>query len=360
MATSYSKQVDENNILLLRDILSELPQYVTIAFRGIELTTSTRTRLGYARDIKIFYEFLCEHNPYYKGKTPMDIKTDDLSQLEAEDIEEFLDAMRLYEKNGRTYTNGEQALKRKLSALRVFFAYLYKNNRISSNAAEKVDMPKIHDKKIIRMEPNEVANFLDNVEYGNGLTERQKKYHEKNKVRDLALLSLMLSTGMRVSECVGIDINDVDFDNMRIKILRKGGKEAYVYFSDEASDALIEYLNERKKMVAEKGHENALFLSGQLKRISVRSVENIVKKYSLSAVPLKHITPHKLRSTFGTELYRATDDIYLVADVLGHTDVNTTRKHYADMDEDRKRRYRNEVQLREKRNTINADLDKRI
>ena len=68
MATSYSKQVDENNILLLRDILSELPQYVTIAFRGIELTTSTRTRLGYARDIKIFYEFLCEHNPYYKGK----------------------------------------------------------------------------------------------------------------------------------------------------------------------------------------------------------------------------------------------------------------------------------------------------
>lgn len=358
MATSYSKQVDENNILLLRDILSELPQYVTIAFRGIELTTSTRTRLGYARDIKIFYEFLCEHNPYYKGKTPMDIKADDLSRLEAEDIEEFLDAMRLYEKNGRTYTNGEQALKRKLSALRVFFAYLYKNNRISSNAAEKVDMPKIHDKKIIRMEPNEVANFLDNVEYGNGLTERQKKYHEKNKVRDLALLSLMLSTGMRVSECVGIDINDVDFDNMRIKILRKGGKEAYVYFSDEASDALIEYLNERKKMVAEKGHENALFLSGQLKRISVRSVENIVKKYSLSAVPLKHITPHKLRSTFGTELYRATDDIYLVADVLGHTDVNTTRKHYADMDEDRKRRYRNEVQLREKRNTINADLDK--
>jgi integrase/recombinase XerC len=360
MATSYSKQVDENNILLLRDILSELPQYVTIAFRGIELTTSTRTRLGYARDIKIFYEFLCEHNPYYKGKTPMDIKTDDLSRLEAEDIEEFLDVMRLYEKNGRTYTNGEQALKRKLSALRVFFAYLYKNNRISSNAAEKVDMPKIHDKKIIRMEPNEVANFLDNVEYGNGLTERQKKYHEKNKVRDLALLSLMLSTGMRVSECVGIDINDVDFDNMRIKILRKGGKEAYVYFSDEASDALIEYLNERKKMVAEKGHENALFLSGQLKRISVRSVENIVKKYSLSAVPLKHITPHKLRSTFGTELYRATDDIYLVADVLGHTDVNTTRKHYADMDEDRKRRYRNEVQLREKRNTINTDLDKRI
>ena len=322
MAKTYSKQVDENNILLLREILSELPQYVTIAFRGIENTTSTRTRLGYARDIKIFYEYLCEYNPYFKKKTPRDIKTDDLSRLEAEDIEEFLDAMRLY-----------------------------KNNSIDSNAAEKVDMPKIHEKKIVRMEPNEVANFLDNVEYGDGLTERQKKYHEKNKVRDLALLSLMLSTGMRVSECVGIDINDVDFDNMRIKIMRKGGKEAYVYFSDEASETLTKYLDERKKIIPETGHENALFLSSQQKRISVRSVENIVKKYSLTSVPLKHITPHKLRSTFGTELYRATDDIYLVADVLGHSDVNTTRKHYADMDEDRKRRYRNEVQLREKRNT---------
>ena len=357
-AKPYNKQVDENNILLLRDILSELPQYATIAFRGIENTTSTRTRLGYARDIKTFYEYLCENNPFFRDKTPLDITTEDLSRLEAEDIEEFLHAMKLYTKNGRTYTNGEQALKRKLSALRVFFAYLYKNDRISSNAAEKVDMPKIHDKKIIRMEPNEVADFLDNVEYGSGLTERQKKYHEKNKVRDLALLSLMLSTGMRVSECVGIDIHDIDFDNMRIKIIRKGGKEAFVYFSDEASEALIKYLEERKKLVPESGHENALFLSSQLKRISVRSVENIVKKYSLTSVPLKHITPHKLRSTFGTELYRATDDIYLVADVLGHSDVNTTRKHYADMDEDRKRRFRNEVQLREKRPVVNEDLDR--
>ena len=192
-AKPYNKQVDENNILLLRDILSELPQYATIAFRGIENTTSTRTRLGYARDIKTFYEYLCENNPFFRDKTPLDITTEDLSRLEAEDIEEFLHAMKLYTKNGRTYTNGEQALKRKLSALRVFFAYLYKNDRISSNAAEKVDMPKIHDKKIIRMEPNEVADFLDNVEYGSGLTERQKKYHEKNKVRDLALLSHLCS-----------------------------------------------------------------------------------------------------------------------------------------------------------------------
>lgn len=349
MATTYSKQIDENNILMLRQLLLELPHYATIVFRGIEHTTSTRTRLGYARDIKLFYQFLCDNNPYFKGKYPKEITTDDLSSLEAEDIEEYLDYIKLYKKDGRTYTNGEQSIKRKLSALRIFFNYLYKHDRITSNPVEKVDMPKIHEKKIIRMDPNEVAEFLDTVEYGNKLTERQKKFHERTKVRDLAILTLMLGTGIRVSECVGIDINDIDFDNMRIKILRKGGKEAFVYFSDEVCEALLSYLDERKNIETISGHENALFLSSHKKRITVRAIENLVKKYSQTSVPLKHITPHKLRSTYGTELYRATDDIYLVADVLGHTDVNTTRKHYADMDEDRKRKFRNEVQLREKR-----------
>lgn len=352
MANAYSDELNEKNILLMREVLSELPSYVKIVFRGIENTTSTRTRLGYARDIKLFYEFLCDEIPCFKGLKPKDISLDDISRLEAEDIEEYLEYLEYYEKNGKKYTNGERSIKRKLSALRIFYGYLYKNNRISSNPAEKVDMPKIHGKTITRMDPNEVANFLDSVEYGNNLTDRQQKFHDKTKVRDLAILTLMLSTGIRVSECVGIDINDIDFDNGRVKVTRKGGYESYVYFGDEANEALENYLMERKNIDACSGHENALFLSSQKKRISVRSVENLVKKYSQASVPSKHITPHKLRSTYGTELYRETGDIYLVADVLGHSDVNTTRKHYADMDEERKRNARNVVQLREKTNEI--------
>ena len=97
-------------------------------------------------------------------------------------------------------------------------------------------------------------------------------------------------------------------------------------------------MKERKEIKAEPGHENAFFLSLQKKRISQRAVENMVKKYARVAAPLKKkISPHKLRSTFGTNLYRETGDIYLVADVLGHTDVNTTRKHYAAIAEDRRR-----------------------
>ena len=140
---------------------------------------------------------------------------------------------------------------------------------------------------------------------------------------------------------------DVDFENDRIKVTRKGGNEAFVFFSDEAEAYLKDYLKERTKVVTKEGHENALFLSSQNRRISVRAMENLVKKYAQITTPLKHITPHKLRSTYGTELYQETGDIYLVADVLGHKDVNTTKKHYAAMDEQKKRAARNIVTLRE-------------
>ena len=113
-------------------------------------------------------------------------------------------------------------------------------------------------------------------------------------------------------------------------------------------DALKEYLKEREHIIPEKGHEDALFLSLQRKRMSVRSVEKLVKKYSRIVTPLKKITPHKLRSTYGTNLYRETGDIYLVADVLGHSDVNTTKKHYAALEDERRRSARNKVRLREK------------
>ena len=217
---------------------------------------------------------------------------------------------------------------------------------ISLNPTIKVDMPKIHEKAIIRMEPNEVAEFLDNVESGNKLTKTQLQSHEKLKTRDLALLTLMLGTGIRVSECVGLDINDVDFDNDRIRVIRKGGSESFVYFGDEVREALLNYLEERKNLTPDEGHENALFISAKKKRLCVRSVELLVKKYAQTVTTVKHITPHKLRSTYGTNLYQESQDIYLVADVLGHKDVNTTRKHYAEIVEENKRSARNIVKLR--------------
>jgi hypothetical protein len=138
----------------------------------------------------------------------------------------------------------------------------------------------------------------------------------------------------------------VDFKTNGVKVHRKGGYETVVYFGDETQAALKRYLEERIKIEAAEGHTNALFLSMQRKRISVRAVELLVKKYSSLVTTMKKITPHKLRSTYGTSLYRETGDIYLVADVLGHKDVNTTKKHYAAIEEDRRRKAANIVKLR--------------
>ena len=236
---------------------------------------------------------------------------------------------------------------RKVSSLRSFYSYFFRNEQIEKNPAALVRMPKLHEKEIIRLEIDEVAKLLDEVEEGDKLTEKQKLYHERTKVRDLAMMSLLLGTGIRVSECVGLNINDVDLDTCGARVYRKGGKESVIYFSDEVRDVLENYLNEREMIDAVPGNEDALFLSMQRKRINVRSVENLVKKYAKLVTPLKKITPHKLRSTYGTSLYRETGDIYLVASVLGHNDVNTTRKHYAAQEEERRRSARNVVRLRE-------------
>ena len=227
------------------------------------------------------------------------------------------------------------------------FKYFYRVEKISENIMERVQLPKLHTKEIIRLDIDEVAMMIDEAENGEGLSDRQKAYHEKTKVRDVALLSLLLGTGIRVSECVGLNISDVDFKNNGILIHRKGGKEVTIYFSDEVKEALQNYCDERVLILEESGHEGAFFLSMQNKRMSVRSVENLVKKYARIISPLKKITPHKLRSTYGTNLYKETGDIYLVADVLGHSDVNTTKKHYAAIEDDRRRSARNAVKLRE-------------
>lgn len=346
-AKNYHDEQNRKNILKLRELLGTLPPFCRQFFRGIEDTTASRTRIAYAYDIRIFFEFLHDTNPVYAKKDITEYPLYILDEVGREDIEEYMEYLSYYVKDGTEYTNDERGKKRKLAALRSFYNYYYRNEMITTNPAALVPMPKMHDKEIIRMEPNEVAILLDQVEDGDKLTKSEQRFHEKTRTRDLALLTLLLGTGMRVSECVGIDINDVDFDNQRVMVRRKGGYEDMVYFGEEVAAALQDYLLERKQVIPLTGHENALFLSIQNRRITVRSVEKLVKKYASRVTTVKKITPHKLRSTYGTALYQETGDIYLVADVLGHKDVNTTRKHYAAMKDENKRRAAKAVRLRE-------------
>ncbi len=344
---SYHKQEDLKNTKKLRELIADLPPYVRDFFRGIEPQTSSRTRIAYAYDLRVFFNYLHGNNSEFGKKELKEISLSDLEALQPVDIEEYLDYVKVYSsKNGLENSNGQTAIKRKLASLRSFYKYFYMRESITYNPAELVAMPKLHEKNIIRLDADEVAELLDHVESGQSLTKKQQDFHEKTKVRDLAIMTLLLGTGIRVSECVGLNLSDVDFRNSGISIYRKGGKESIVYFGDEVEEALRDYLAERKKIVPAEGHENAFFLSSQKKRINVRSVENLVKKYTRTVTTSKNITPHKLRSTYGTSLYRETGDIYLVADVLGHSDVNTTRKHYAALEDEKRRSARDKVHLR--------------
>ncbi|GKH32866.1 tyrosine-type recombinase/integrase [Muricomes sp. OA1] len=347
---TYHEQTYIDNTLRLREILKTMPPFVRDYFRAIEPKSSAKTRISYAYDIRVFFHFLMENNPVYKDYTMDQFTVKDLERIEPVDIEEYQEYLKVYTgSEDKQITNTEKGLARKMSALRSFYAYFFKHQVIEKNPTLLVDMPKLHDKAIIRMDTDEVAALLEYVEHGgDDLTGQRKVYFEKTRNRDLAILTLLLGTGIRVSECVGLDIQDVDFKNNGVKVTRKGGNEMVVYFGEEVENALKMYLyTTRKSITALPGHENALFLSTQRKRMGVQAVENMVKKYARQITPNKKITPHKLRSTYGTALYKETGDIYLVADVLGHKDVNTTKKHYAAIDENRRRQAAGAVKLRE-------------
>lgn len=357
--SSYQEEHQKYVTLKTREMLKELPPYIFDFFRGIEHTTSANTRLAYAYDIRVFFNYIHGAIPTLMAhKSIKEITLDEINQLTARDIECYLEYLSYYEKddealNSETksnqiiaHQNGQNGKARKLASIKTLFHYFYKQSRLTHNPSSIVDMPKIHEKPIIKLEIDEIAKLLDIVESGEQLTEKQKIYHEFTKKRDLAIVAILLGTGIRVSECVGINLEDIDFNYNGIKITRKGGNETIIYFSNEVEGILRDYLQERQAKTC-KDEDHPLFLSLQNKRISVRSVQLLVKKYSVHVTNLKKITPHKLRSTYGTQLYQETGDIYLVADVLGHKDVNTTKKHYAQMDDERKKRAANIIKLRE-------------
>ncbi|MEG0251776.1 MAG: tyrosine-type recombinase/integrase [Christensenellaceae bacterium] len=344
---NYHKELNVKKTLKLREMVRELPSFTQSFFIAMENTTTILTRVNYAADLRIFFHFLVSEVPHFCGMDITKISVEDLKQITVDDLYRYLDYLNLYvNKNEDFIENHEHGKARKIACLRSFFKHYYKKEMLEKNICELLDTPKLHDKAIIRLDANEVANLMDTVESGDKLTKQQLNYHKKNVMRDMAIFTLFLTTGIRVSELVSINIRDIDFDSNMFTVVRKGGNQVILYFDEETAKALCEYLEQRKSQNTYAA-DAPLFLSMQGKRISVRSVEMLVKKYTQLISPLKNISPHKLRSTYGTMLYEETGDIYLVADVLGHKDINTTRKHYAAMSEDNRKKAAKKIKLRE-------------
>ena len=346
MSNNYYLDRNRNNMKKLNEILTTLPAFCSIFFIGIQDTTTPLTRLNYAVDLKTFFNYLVTYETGFFNRPILQITLNDIDNIDSQTIERYMAYLSYYDKdNGEIVTNGEKGKLRKLSTLRAFFKYFFNKDMLKANVASKVSSPKLHEKPIIRLEPQETAELMYSCDTLSGFSDHQKKYNEKFKVRDNAILSLFLTTGIRVSECVGLNVDDINFNLNSFRVTRKGGNQVILYFGEETAQALKDYLHFRDTLNLPK-EERALFISSQGKRMMVRTMEYLVKKYAKVATHLKNITPHKLRSTYGTNLYHETKDIYIVAEVLGHKDVNTTKKHYAAISEDVRKSVAGKVKLK--------------
>jgi len=309
----YIVERDIQTIEQLNQVLSKLPPFCHSFFLGIEQTTSPLTRLGYARDLEIFFNYLIQETEKFNQYNIADFEKDDLNKITIDDLELYVSFLSHYRKNENDHFNSDRGKMRKMSSLRSFFKYFYRRGDLKENIMTKVDLPKIHEKSILRLTDDEVSKMISAA--------------TKNP-RDEMIIVLFLLSGIRVSELVGLDYQDIDLKNKTFLITRKGGKQTILHMGQQLHDKFVEFFalqdwTPTTPLFTKCGH-----------RLSVRAVENIVKKYAAIAAPLKKISPHKLRSTYGTNLYKATKDIYIVADVLGHKDINTTKKHYAAISED--------------------------
>lgn len=340
LSLDYQKSIDNKNENKISQILAEMPPFVKDYFNSRRADTTSRTRLVYAYDLRKFFNWLSANNPEISAKGIKAIDYDDIEKLNARDIEDFVTFLISSPVDG----NDTAGIARKLSSLSSFFGYLEKHEIITKNPCNNVNKPKVHNIEIIKLTPNEITKILDTVQYGcRSFSEKQEAYLAKTRQRDYAIFVVFLTTGIRVSELVGLNCSDLYLDEFRMVVRRKGGNIASVYLSDEARDVLIDYLEYRKTI--ENIETDALFISMQKTRLSVQTVENMIKKYAQAAGINKKITPHKLRKTYGTELYKETGDIYLVASSLGHSSVATTTRHYAVQDEMNKIEARNKIKL---------------
>ncbi|MCR5254395.1 MAG: tyrosine-type recombinase/integrase [Acetatifactor sp.] len=331
--SEFNKQKDRNYRIKLEAMKKTLPTY-TYEFLDSRAMRNPNTAISYAYDLQTFLTYLKEFCPPAQKYETIDIPLNILDQLSFQDINEYqkyLSARDVTVIGKADLQNNISGIARKMSALRSFYKYMCEHQFMQTDptvGANKQNR-KDDDHIITRLTPDEVNDFLNVIKYSEVGSEHQRKVLDKTKYRDYAILTLLLRTGIRVSECVGLDMNDINFKERSMCVVRKGRKEHILYFDDVTEEALLDYIEFERKNYIESDKEKALFMSTRKKRMAVRSVQEMVGKYAAVAVSNKKISPHKMRSTYGTALYNKTGDIRLVADVLGHSDINTTAKHYA-------------------------------
>jgi integrase/recombinase XerC len=342
---TYHDEVSVKSYDKLKEMLQTLPPYCANYFNARNDVLEPRTAVSYAGDLNVFFHYIKEANPLYRNVDVSDIPVEAIGNMESTDIEEFLAYLSHYTMNGSENKNGDKAKAHKLATLKAFFKYLVKSHYIDKNPAELVETPKVHKKDIIALNTEDTERLFTEIQSGNGLTKKQLERHEQNKARDNAILMVLLGTGIRVSELVGLNLSDVDLTANRLSVIRKGGNQDHVYFSEPVANALREYIGDGESNIIGTRHsyhpaddEKALFISYKKNRLAVRSVQYLVSTYADIVFGAgNHISPHKMRSSYGTALYEQTGDLELVSKTLGHASVMTASTHYIKYPEEKRR-----------------------
>lgn len=314
--------VDKKNIETIKRILNQYPEIFTKYINSLSSKTSY-TKMVYCRYVGKFFDYV---------KNDLQFNVNDLNVyklIKPMDIDSYMENIR-YTEEGKEKSGTYRAAN--LAAISGFFKFLKKNGVVDNNPCDTTEAPKDKSEHTITtISDSDLEVIIKLIESGVG-SQKARATQKKWKNRDLAIIMLGLSTGLRISAIVGIDMKDINFKGKYINVVEKGDINKKVYIGDKTIKVLKEWIKDRNEFVGK--YEPALFICQGNHRISVRAVERKFK--ALSAQIGKKITPHKMRATCATRLYENTGDIYLVQQQLGHKSIDNTRR-YAKVSEERKK-----------------------
>ena len=323
----------------LKDYTNQLPDFVSEYIIEYYTGESINTQIGYAIDIRVFFNYL-KSEVLRDIENTADITVADIDSLRVTDLIRFKSYLKEYEQESHTvtgkpikrvYRNSAYGINRKMSAVRGLFIYLYKTEQIKENITDKVDFAKLHQKIKKRLTTQETCSLLDVIYNG-------EKYYEgrllteylNKKERDIAIFTTYLGTGIRVSELINLNVENLDFDTNSFIVTRKGGDQQEIYMPQQVKERIDEYLK-HEKAIGRGRETGVLFQNRSGKRFTAAGVEKLLKNYCISVgiTNPDKTRPHALRRTFACQLLEDGVDIKMVAELLGHKTIEVTHKYYA-------------------------------
>ena len=308
----------ENKLKIEKDLQTKIAGYPHIIRKYYYSLNSNEhtTKMRYINNVLRFVDYK------YPDKT---FTIEDLAQLTKFDIEEYMLSIAFFDQNGIVKEMKASTKSCIYSSLSSFFGFLADDELIDFNPLDKIRRPRIHPEDVVFLEPSEVKEIEHKILTCGAGTELARTKQENWKHRDFLLFHIPVINGIRIEALREINISDINLRNKSITVTEKGNITKDVYLDDVAVDYIKVWLDDRERLMDGHNDNGALFISNRRTRMTSRSIEFIIAKYC-DGINGKHITPHKLRSTFGTNAYRKTNDIKAVAIALNHkTTVPTER-----------------------------------